>query len=327
MEFRKIIDIPKLQLEITHQTELFLMGSCFIENIGKYLVENKFKVCLNPFGVSYNPLSIADLIERLLDGTLFTDADIFYDKGLYHSFYYHSSFSNPDSNSFLAKINNSRSIATDKLKTADLLVITFGTSFVYEYIKTEKIVNNCHKIDPKEFCRIRVNEESIISRWLSIISRLRSINPTIKILFTVSPIRHWKDGAHGNQLSKAILLLAIDQIINNEEGCYYFPSYEIMMDELRDYRFYADDMIHPSSLAVEYIWQRFSGSYFSDSTKEIIKKWNKLLPAINHRPFNEETEEYKHFIRQTLLKLQEFQDKYPYFYCQEEIKLMQDKLL
>ena len=327
MEFRKKIDIPKSELEINHQSELFLMGSCFIENIGKYLADNKFKVSLNPFGVLYNPLSIADSIEMLLDEKVFTKEDVFFDKGLYHSFYYHSSFSSSDAALFLEKINKARCEATKKLKSADVLVFTFGTSFVYEYIKTEKIVNNCHKVDPKEFYRIRLNEELIASRWLSLISKIRSINPTVKIMFTVSPIRHWKDGAHGNQLSKATLLLAIDRIINNEEACYYFPSYEIMIDELRDYRFYADDMIHPSSLAVEYIWQRFSDSHFSDSTKEIIKKWNKLLPAINHRPFNQETEEHKHFIRQTLLKLQEFQDKYPYFYCDTEIKLMQDKLL
>lgn len=327
MDFRKVIDIPKSELEINYQTELFLMGSCFIENIGKNLTENKFKSCINPFGVLYNPYSIAQSLEFLLDDTQFSESDIFYDKGLFHTFFHHSSFSNYDKENFIEQINRSRVDASSHLISSNVLIVTFGTSYVYEFIKTKQIVGNCHKIPAKQFKRYMLSVDDIVNQWSTIIEKLREVNEGLKVLFTVSPIRHLKDGAHGNQLSKATLLLAIDQIINNESDCYYFPSYEILLDELRDYRFYADDMIHPSPLAIHYIWQKFSDSYFSDSTKEIIKKWNNLLSAISHRPFNEETDEHKHFIRQTLLKLQEFQDKYPYFYCFEEIKSIQDRLL
>lgn len=327
MEFRKQVDIPKWELEINHQSKLFLLGSCFIENVGQYLVDNKFDAHINPFGVLYNPKSIAESIRILIGETVFTESDVIFDKGLYHSFNYHGSYSNVDLSSLLITINESRKIASDKIKSVDFLIVTFGTSFVYEYNETQKVVSNCHKIDAKEFRRFRLNEDEIVSDWLLILSELVALNPNIKILFTVSPIRHWKDGAHGNQLSKATLLMAIDRLIAECSNCYYFPSYEIMIDELRDYRFYADDMIHPSSLAIEYIWQRFSDSYFSDATQNIVKKWNNLLRSINHRPFNEQTDEHKHFIRQTLLKLEDFQNKYPYFDCSWEMNLMRAKLL
>lgn len=319
MDFRTKVNIENSDLNIDHQTNLCLFGSCFIEHIGQYLNQNKFNAQVNPFGVLYNPLSIAQSIELLLDDRTFSEADIIYDKGLFHSFHHHGSFSSPELSILLNSINDGRQIASSKIKDADLLIITFGTSFVYEYIPTGKIVSNCHKINTKQFRRFRLSEEQIVLHWFSLIDRLISMNPSIKVLFTVSPIRHLKDGAHGNQLSKATLLMAIDKIVAERKNCYYFPSYEILLDELRDYRFYADDMVHPSPMAIEYIWKFFSDSYFSQLTHSILKQWNKLLRSINHRPFNEQIDEHKHFIRQTLLKLEDFQNKYPYFDCHKEL--------
>lgn len=326
MEFRTKVNIESSGLTIDYDTRLCLFGSCFIEHIGRYLNQNKFNAQVNPFGVLYNPLSISQSIGLLLDDRIFSESDLIHDKGLYHSFDYHGSFSSPESSIILNSINDASQIASQTIKNADLLIITFGTSFVYEYIPTGKIVSNCHKIQANQFRRFRLREEEIVLEWLSLIDRLIFIKPTIKILFTVSPIRHLKDGAHGNQLSKATLLMAIDQIVAERKNCYYFPSYEIMLDELRDYRFYADDMLHPSSMAIEYIWKIFSESYFSPATHSILKQWNSLLRSINHRPFNEQTKEHKHFIRQTLLKLEDFQNKYPYFDCHIELNQMRARL-
>ncbi|MFR9165400.1 MAG: GSCFA domain-containing protein [Dysgonomonas sp.] len=326
MQFRTKIDIPKSELSIDHQMKTMLFGSCFSENIGNRLIDNKFYVNKNPFGIIYNPSSISKVIRRIIVGEKFTENDLFYHNHLYGSFLHHGSFSDTDKDCCLQNINASLDKAHSDLSDADLLIITFGTAYAYRLKDTKKIVSNCHKFPASEFERERLNIDDIVNDWSLLIQNLRTINPNIKFLFTVSPIRHWKDGAHENQLSKSLLLLSIDRLEKTFGDAYYFPSYEIMMDELRDYRFYAEDMLHPNDVALEYIWKLFQDAYFTDQTKSIGKEWSAIRKAIDHKPFNKDTELHKQFLRQTLLRAETFQNKYPYIHCEKEISVLQEQL-
>lgn len=326
MEFRTKIDIPESSLSISHKHKILMLGSCFIENIGKLLTDNKFDVNLNPFGVLYNPQSLSQAIRLLIENRKFTDKDIFEYKGLYHSFYHHGSFSSIDKVNCLTGINKQLEKASGDLLQADVLFVTFGTAYVFKSKEIDMVVGNCHKLPASYFDRYRLNVDEITDDWEELIKKLRQINPKLKILFTVSPIRHLKDGAHDNQLSKSTLLLAIDKLQQSVSDTYYFPSYEIVLDELRDYRFYNDDMVHPNDTAIKYIWERFAEIYLSTESISIINEWRKIFLALNHRPLNEQSEEYKLFLRQTLLKLKAFNEKYPYICCSNEISCLENKL-
>lgn len=261
MEFYTHITIPKTPFTFSYTVQTVLLGSCFAENIGKKLEGNKFKTDLNPFGTLYNPSSIAEAIRMLLQPEQFTGDDLFQHEGIYHSFSHHSRFSSPSETECLANINRRLFSSADTILKAQRMILTFGTAWVYKLKSSGKVVSNCHRLPEKMFDRQLLTVGEIVAEWKSLLLSLWKQNPELKILFTVSPIRHWKDGAHGNQLSKATLLLAIDALQKEfPEHTAYFPAYEIMMDELREYRFYADDMLHPSTTAIEYIWERFTGS-------------------------------------------------------------------
>jgi len=328
MEFRTKVDMPHSGLQISHRSRTLMLGSCFIENIGSQLIENKFNVNLNPFGILYNPLSIANALEMLMEERVLTSDDIFEYKGLYHSFYHHSTFSHADRKTCLLNINNRLKQASADLRQADLLFITFGTAYVFRHKESDEIVGNCHKLPADVFCRYRLDMESIIIEWIHLLKQLKSVNPSLKIVFTVSPIRHLKDGAHDNQLSKSVLLLAIDELckLDNTNTLSYFPSYEIVLDELRDYRFYNEDMVHPSAVAIKYIWERFAETYISQLSHPVMEEWRKIYLALNHRPFNADSDEYKHFLRQTLLKLKGFNEKYPYICCKDEMSDLENRI-
>ncbi len=326
MEFRTKVEILNSYIRISHRSRLLMLGSCFIENIGKQLIDNKFDVDLNPFGILYNPASIARSLQILLDNYQFTEKDVFQYKGLYNSFLHHGLFSHADKEEALSHINKRIDKASEYLENADFLIITFGTSYIFRHKKSNTVVSNCHKLPAASFERYMLSVTEIADEWISLIGKMQGLNPALKIIFTVSPIRHMKDGAHDNQLSKSTLLLAVDKICKSAENCYYFPSYEIVMDELRDYRFYNEDMVHPSPIAVKYIWERFCEAYTDESTQEIMREWRKIQQSLDHRPLNTQSDDYKHFLRQTLLKLKAFADKYPYICCNEEISVLESKL-
>ncbi|GAB6011687.1 GSCFA domain-containing protein [Viscerimonas tarda] len=327
MEFRTKIELEKSKLTINHQSKLMLFGSCFASAVGKLLQDNKFDVNVNPFGMLYNPASIAMSLHRIQDGKLFSEDELVYHNDLFHSFFHHGDFSDADKGACLAKLNESLKTASEDLHHADTLLITFGTSYVFKQRASNSIVSNCHKFPATDFERYRLTVSDIVADWSSLIQKLREDNPALNVLFTVSPIRHWKDGAHDNQLSKAILLLAIDEIQKQFENCYYFPSYELVLDDLRDYRFYAEDMVHPNALAEAYIWEAFAKAFFDSDTAQVIKAWSNLKQAINHRPFNPGTAVHQQFLRQTLLKFNSFQQKYPYFELGNEKKFLEDQLI
>lgn len=326
MELVTKTELPVGQCEINHSDTLMLMGSCFTTNMGKRLSDNKFKCDINPFGVLYNPLSIYEALNQLIDRKTYIQSDIMESRGTWFSLMHHSSFSSSDKDVCLENINNRIRFSSEFLIHAKWLILTFGTAWVYKWNETGDIVGNCHKLNEKLFSRSLLEVDEIVASYSGLISRLKEINPEIKLLFTVSPIRHAKDGLHGNQISKSVLLLAIDKICSSNEGCYYFPSYEIMMDELRDYRFYADDMLHPSELAVDYIWERFSDTYFTGETIAVIKAWNEIKRGLGHRPFNPQSVAYCDFLSQILLKIERLKEKFTYLDVEKEIELCQTLL-
>lgn len=327
MEFRTQVTIPKSIIDLSYQDGIMLIGSCFAENIGNKLNDTKFTVDINPFGTLYNPASVASSLKTLLYPKRFLPDDLFEHEGVFHSFAHHSRFSSHSPDESLDKINQRLYASSDNLGKAAWLIITFGTAFVYRLKSNGQVVSNCHKLPDKMFFREISSTGDIIKEWNTLLLSLWEQNPDIKILFTVSPIRHWKDGAHNNQLSKATLLLAIDALQTKyPEHIAYFPAYEIMMDELRDYRFYADDMLHPSSMAIEYIWECFVCNCLSNESQGILKEWEEIQKAMNHKPFQPQSEAYRQFISQTLLKAEQISRKFPYFDIIKEIELLRSKV-
>lgn len=321
MNFRTQVELPGRSTEILFSDRLLLLGSCFVENIGKLLTENKFQCDVNPYGVLYNPLSIARALQEIMDGKMYESSQLFQSGGMWHSWMHHGSFSSANDCDAVRQINTRLKFASDNLPVTSWLVLTWGTAFVYEY--QGQIVGNCHKQPDRLFVRRQLSVDEIVDKWNVLVQQLRQINPSLKVLFTVSPIRHAKDGMHGNQLSKATLLLAIDCLCRKYDNCCYFPSYEIMMDELRDYRFYADDMLHPSSLAVEYIWNCFCHTYFGKDTLCAMKEWMDIKKALQHKPFHPDSDAYRLFLSQIMLKIARMKQKFPYINVQKEIELCQ----
>ncbi|WP_298650789.1 GSCFA domain-containing protein [uncultured Proteiniphilum sp.] len=319
MNFRTTIEIPASDIRIDHSTRLMLFGSCFAENIGGKLLQYKFQVDMNPFGILYNPLSVAAALRRLLSAVPFSEADLVFHNGLYHSFMHHGHFSAPDKDTCLHNISERFERAAGSIRETDLFLITFGSAYAYKWRENGEITGNCHKFPARLFHRVRLSVDEITEEWGKLITTLTTIHPNIKLLFTVSPVRHWKEGAHDNQVSKSILHLAIDNLQHLfEENVRYFPAYEVMIDELRDYRFYGEDMIHPSPVAVDYIWQLFGNTFFSAGTRKINEEWEQIRKAIDHHPLHPGTEAHGAFIEDTLRKLARFTQKYPEISWDEE---------
>lgn len=327
MEFSTRISIPKPPFTFSYADPVVLTGSCFAENIGKKLADARFAVDINPFGILYNPASVARAVRRLLRPDRYAERDLFLRDGLYHSFDHHSRFSAVSEVACLEEMNERLEHSADAFKKARRLIVTFGTAYIYRLKDDGRIVSNCHKLPENRFERTRLSVEEVVGEWRELLRSVWELNPEMKVLFTVSPVRHWKDGAHANQLSKSVLLLAVETLQEEfPEQTGYFPSYELMMDELRDYRFYADDMLHPSPLAVEYIWQRFVEWGLSPEATGLLKEWREIQKALNHKPFRPESEAYRQFILQTLLKMERIREKMPSFDLAKEIEIIKSKL-
>ncbi len=318
MEFRTPVEWHGESEEIKYSDHVLLMGSCFAENVGGLLLENKFSCDVNPFGILYNPLSIAKALRQMLDGKVYTMDDLFDSGGQWHSWMHHSSFSSIDADECLNRINSRLEKAASALPRTSWLIMTWGTAFVYE--KDSEVVGNCHKQPDRLFTRRLLDVDTICGEWNDTLREAKQRFPGLKVMLSVSPIRHLKDGLHGNQISKSVLLLAIDRLCRELNFCHYFPSYEIVMDELRDYRFYAEDMLHPSPLAVKYIWECFCSTYMSKETQRVMKEWADIQKGLAHRPFNPDSDAYRRFLSQIVLKIEELKEKFPYFEVQKELE-------
>ena len=311
MNFRTIVEIPQYKFDITHKKSCVFTGSCFAENIGNKISEVKITSLVNPLGIHYNPISLANSLDMTMQNERLGAPDLFEANGLWNSYHFHSSFSKIDKTKSLEKINTAIENYHQFLQNTDLLFVSFGTAYIYELLKSNSIVSNCHKQPEKTFKRRLLSVPEIVNNWTEIIEQLKEFNPRLRIVFTVSPVRHFRDGAANNQISKASLLLAINELCNKYSNISYFPSYEIMNDELRDYRFYADDMIHPSELAIKYILEKFSDAFFSAETKAINKKIHNIISASKHKAFNKNTIQYKKHLEKMLAEIKAMEKEFP----------------
>ena len=312
MQFTTKIPIQKSSFPIDYDSKILLLGSCFAENMGEKFDYFKFQTAVNPFGIIFNPVSLEQLIRRSVENRQFTENDIFFHNELWHSFEVHSELSNPDKEAFLESLNDLLSSTNNQLSDSTHIIITLGTSWVYRNIKTDEIVANCHKVPQKEFKKELLSIHQIEESLESIISLVRLVNPNCKFIFTISPVRHIKDGFAENSLSKAHLIAALHSSNFQLPTSSYFPSYEIMMDELRDYRFYTEDMLHPNQTAVDYIWKLFHENYIAESEYEIMNKIDSIQKGLKHRPFNPNTQSHKKFVEQLNKKMQLIKNQLPF---------------
>lgn len=304
IEFRTKVDVQPFPFSLGYNTPMLFCGSCFTENIGSIMLERKLPIIINPFGVVYNPVSVKMVIERIISSQPFEESDLNFRNGLWYSYLHHTSFSSPDKARCLERINGEQSKASDFIKKMKCLLVTFGTARVYYLKQSDEPVANCHKIPTKEFENRLLNVNEIVKEWSILIDKLLKNNPELKIVFTISPVRHWKDGAVGNQQSKSILNVAVHELMYAyPKNAFYFPAYEILMDDLRDYRFYADDKLHPSQVAVKYIWEKFKESVIDSNSLKLMVDVEKVVSAVNHRPFNSDTKEHQAFLAGTLKQI------------------------
>ncbi len=297
---------------IDYDSKLLLIGSCFSENIGKKLNFFKFRTVQNPFGILFHPKAIEQLITNAINKKEYTEDTIFNTNERWHSFDAHSNLSNTNKEQLLANLNTQLSLTLAQLHTATHIAITLGTAWVYRFIETDTIVANCHKIPQKKFLKELLSVNEIAESLDAIIALIRSVNPKATIIFTVSPVRHLKDGFIENQQSKAHLIAAIHQVVDPKKNNHYFPSYEIMMDELRDYRFYAEDMIHPNQTAINYIWEKFATVWITENAHLTMKEVASIQNGYNHKPFNPNSEQHQQFLKSLVSKTTALQKKFPF---------------
>ena len=303
MQFTTPVNI-KPNKSIDHNSRIVMLGSCFAENIGKKLIDCGFNVVMNPMGILYNPISIHNALQRIIEGREFTEDELFYHNGLWASFMHHGSFSHSDKNEALRIMNERLHEAHQQLQNATHLIITFGSAEVYEH--NGQVVANCHKLPTRHFTHRLLSTNEITTPYYSLFPAPYSLLP----IFTISPVRYLGEGAHHGQINKATLLLATDQICC-ETGADYFPSYEIMMDELRDYRYYATDMIHPSEVAIDYIFERFTTTYLTEEAIRTAEEIKKIKKSLSHRPLHPDSEEYQKFKKKLSQQIDMITEKYP----------------
>jgi hypothetical protein len=314
MNFTTKIPLAKSGNPIDYNSKILSLGSCFAENMGEKFSYYKFQDIVNPFGIIFNPVSIEKLINRVVNRYLFSEAEIFFHNDLWHCYDVHSELSNPDKEIFLRNLNQVLEETHNQLVQASHIIITYGTSWFYALQSSGVVVANCHKMPQSQFEKAIISVKDSEIYIQKTIDLIRKINPDCTLIFTVSPVRHIKDGFVENNVSKAHLLSALYTIIKHkQETINYFPSYEIMMDELRDYRFYAEDMLHPSQTAIDYIWERFSESYVSGTCFAIMEEVGSIRKAMAHKAFNPDSESHQKFLQNLQDKIANLQQQFPHF--------------
>lgn len=312
MQFSTPIPISKYSTPIDYNSKIVSIGSCFAENIGEKFNYFKFQNTVNPFGIIFNPVSLEKIIQRCVEKRYFTENDIFSHNDLWHCYEVHSELSNVDKEKFLVNLNNLVDFTHRQITEATHILITLGTSWVYKLNTTNEIVANCHKVPQKEFTKELLSIEQIEQSLQNIISKITSVNTNTKFIFTISPVRHSKDGFFENNVSKAHLLSAVFKTVNRQSTtANYFPSYEIMMDELRDYRFYTDDMIHPTQTAIDYIWIKFFEKYINEKEFALMNQVCEIQRALKHRPFNPESVNHQKFLENLNFKIEALKKSLP----------------
>lgn len=323
-EFRTEIKISPAKHQMDLKSGLLTQGSCFADAIGERLARHKMRALINPFGVIYNPESIHKALtytifnERLPGHTYLQHQEVFL------NYNFHSEFSSLRKDELVSRIANTVGSTHYFLKDARWLIVTYGTAWVYVRTETGEIVANCHKLPSAMFTKSLLSADAIVSSFKTFFKPLKEFNPDIRVILTVSPVRHIKDSLELNSVSKSILRVACHQLSSQIEDVEYFPAYELMVDDLRDYRFYKQDMLHPTTEAEEYIWEKFMERYFSRDLKEFVKKWKVILSALQHKAFHPETAAHQQFLRDTLAKLEELK---PWVKVEEEVNLIREQMI
>jgi hypothetical protein len=314
MNFTTKVPVKPYEFPINYDAKLLLLGSCFAEHMGVKFDYFKFTIDTNPFGIIFNPVSIEKLVQRAVNRIGFTEADIFFHNDVWQSYEVHSECSQSDKEVLLNQLNAALEAMHRQIAEATHIIITYGTSWVYRLNTTNEIVANCHKVPQKEFSKEILSPETIQQSIQNTMDLIRQINPECRFIFTISPVRHLKDGFPENQRSKAHLITAIQKILNPKSSFLnYFPSYEIMMDELRDYRFYADDMLHPSQAAIDYIWICFFENYVNADCFATMQEVCNIQKGLAHRPFNPDTTSHQQFLETLNQKIIRLQSQFPQF--------------
>ncbi len=317
MKLQTEISLKQEENQIDYSSKILLLGSCFSENIGAKFDYLKFQNLQNPFGIIFNPMSIEKLINRAIENIAFSEEDVFQHNEVWKCFETHSELSSLDKNEFLKNLNSALQNLREALFSSTHIIFTFGTSWVYRNIESSEIVANCHKLPQKNFTKELLSIETISKSIQNIFDKISEVNPKVAIINTVSPVRHIKDGLVENTQSKAHLLSAIHKTIHQpstiNQQLNYFPSFEIMMDELRDYRFYAEDMLHPNITAIEIIWQKFSEVWIASETDTLQKEISVIQSGLLHKPFNPESTEHFQFLANLQKKISVLQQQFPHF--------------
>ncbi len=320
MQLQASINIKSLQPPITYRDKILLMGSCFTGHIGNYLMDVKFDALQNPNGILFDPISVCSSLVSYIQNKQYTPEDLFYLDECWHSWQHHSRFSNIDSDACLRNINESQNAAHNFLKEADWIVITLGSAFSYRIAENNNPVANCHKAPAQNFIKHLCTIEETVSALDNTIHRLFQFNPKLKVIFTISPVRHLRDGVIDNNRSKARLIESVHHLVNKFDRLYYFPAYELVIDVLRDYRFYDIDLAHPNYSATQFVLESFSENCFDEDTKTLMEEIKKTLTAKNHKPFNPQSQQHKKFLQAQLEKVKLLQQQCPFINFEKEVE-------
>ncbi len=312
--------------KIDHSNKLLLAGSCFTEQIGSKLAAHKFNVLENPNGILFNPVSIANAIVSYAAGKVYEEKDLFYHNELWGSWQHHTRFSNVEKTKALNLINQSQEKARLYIKEADWILLTLGSAFVYENTDAENkmVVANCHKVAADKFYRRLLDATEVKTVLSSMMETVKAINPSVNFIYTISPVRHLREGFIENNRSKATLIQAVHSLVDNE-GIFYFPAFELVIDDLRDYRFYAEDMVHPNYAATNYVWEKFIATCIDEQSQQLMKEVAVIVAARNHKPFNPESEQHRKFLKVNFDKATKLQEKYAHLDFEKEIAFFTGK--
>ncbi len=324
MQFRSEFTPKPFSTKVKHTDKLLLVGSCFTEQMGKKLAAHKFNVLENPNGILFNPISIAKAIMSYASEKLYTDDELFYYNELWASREHHTRFSDIDKAGTIKKINDEQQSAINFIKNADWILLTLGSAFVYEWKDInagenyKNVAANCHKIPTDKFNRRLTEADEIKFVLQKMETVVKHINPSVKFIYTISPVRHLREGFIENNRSKAALIQAV-HALTNDKDIFYFPAYELIIDDLRDYRFFAEDMVHPNYAATNYVWEKFVPAVIDEASQLIMKEINEINAAKAHKAFNPLSEAHKKFITLNTLRITILQNKFPYINFDEEI--------
>lgn len=312
MQFTTKIPIPKSHFPIDYHSKIVALGSCFAVNMSDKFDDYQFQNTANPFGILFHPLAIYEIIRRSIQEDFFSESELFFHNERWHSFDVHSDLSSDQKEILLQKLHQLLVDFKTQITSASHILITYGTAWVYKEKASQKIVANCHKVPQSQFEKELLSATKIQEAIQDTMALIQSVNPHAHLIFTVSPVRHLKDGFVENQQSKSNLIIGIHQTLKAQQSAHsYFPSYEIMMDELRDYRFYAEDLLHPNNTAVQYIWERFSESNIAEDAYSVMREVESIQKGLQHKPFHADSQSHQLFVSQLQEKIRNLQKRFP----------------